>query len=135
MTRILENSTAGVVMGRLIVAIAVLSAAPALAEPRLMSGEEIRELLPTIVAYGEDTEQVFYEGGTTNYVDNGRPSVGYWRTSDTQYCSKWPPFGGWVCYDVRLDEDAGELIWIGDSGTPLVNTYERQETAEAIPAE
>ena len=99
----------------------------AFAEPQKLSGLEIQELLPTITAYGESTTQTFYEGGTTDFIDGGRPSVGYWRTSETQYCSKWPPFGGWTCYDVLLDKDTAEVIWIGDSGNPLVNRFEKTE--------
>ncbi len=94
------------------------------AESVKLTGDEIKALLPTITAYGEDTKQVFYKGGTTDYISGGRPSVGYWRSSETQYCSKWPPFGGWTCYDVFVDEAADELTWIGDSGTPTVNRIE-----------
>ncbi len=99
----------------------------AFADPQKLSGLEIQELLPTITAYGESTTQTFYEGGTTDFIDGGRPSVGYWRTSETQYCSKWPPFGGWTCYDLLLDKDTAEVIWIGDSGNPLVNRFEKTE--------
>ncbi len=110
-------------------AILCTAAFPALASAaeKMLSGEEIQAFLPTITAFGESTKQTFYEGGTTDYIDGGRPSVGYWRTSDTQYCSKWPPFGGWVCYDVIVDKEADELIWIGDSGKPLVNRFEINE--------
>ncbi len=96
----------------------------ALAEPVKLSGAEISELLPAITAYGDDTKQVFYQGGTTDYIASGRPSVGYWRVSETQYCSKWPPFGGWACYDVLHDTATDELHWIGDSGTPTINRIE-----------
>lgn len=106
---------------------AILMPSFALAEGRKLSGAEIQELLPQITAYGEGTKQTFYEGGTTDYIDGGRPSVGYWRTSETQYCSKWPPFGGWVCYDVVLNDEAEELRWIGDSGNPLINRIEKNE--------
>lgn len=105
--------------------IAALFPATAFADAQKLTGPEIQVLLPTITAYGESTKQVFYEGGTTDYIDGGRPSVGYWRTSETQYCSKWPPFGGWTCYDVMLDEGANEVRWIGDSGKPIVNRIER----------
>ncbi len=107
--------------------LAVLLPTVAFAEAQKLTGPEIQRLLPTVTAYGENTKQTFYEGGTTDYIDGGRPSVGYWRTSETQYCSKWPPFGGWTCYDVMLDEEAGELIWIGDSGTPLINRIDEIE--------
>jgi len=104
-------------------------AAPTLAqaEPVKLTGDEIKALLPTITAYGEDTKQVFYKSGTTDYISSGRPSVGYWRTSETQYCSKWPPFGGWTCYDVLLDEEDSKLSWIGDSGRPTINRIEARE--------
>jgi hypothetical protein len=102
----------------------------ATAEAVKLSGAEIKDLLPTVTAYGEDTKQVFYKGGTTDYISGGRPSVGYWRVSETQYCSKWPPFGGWACYDVLLDADENELQWIGESGTPTLNRIEPR-SAEA----
>jgi len=105
----------------------VLISTDAFAESRKLSGLEIQELLPTVTAYGENTKQTFYPGGTTDYIDGGRSSIGYWRTSETQYCSKWPPFGGWTCYDVMLDDEARELSWIGDSGNPLTNRIEKNE--------
>lgn len=114
-------------MIRFISAALFLAPSIALAEPVKLSGDEIKALLPTITAYGEDTKQVFYKGGTTDYISGGRPSVGYWRTSDTQYCSKWPPFGGWACYDVVLDETTNALQWIGDSGKPTLNRIETRE--------
>jgi len=114
-------------MLRMIVLLTAFTPTASFAEAEKLSGPEIQELLPTIIAYGESTKQTFYEGGTTDYIDGGRPSVGYWRTSETQYCSKWPPFGGWTCYDVTLDEKANELVWIGDSGTPLVNRIEKND--------
>lgn len=100
------------------------------AESVKLTGEEIKALLPTITAYGDDTKQVFHKGGTTDYISGGRPSVGYWRSSETQYCSKWPPFGGWTCYDVFVDEAANELSWIGDSGTPTLNRIEKRSDEE-----
>jgi len=114
------------------ISLMIAFAAPTLAhaEPVKLTGEEIKALLPTITAYGKDTKQVFYKGGTTDYISNGRPSVGYWRASETQYCSKWPPFGGWTCYDVILDEGANELSWIGDSGTPTIDRIEKRETGK-----
>lgn len=114
---------------RMLLAAALLIPTAAKAEPRQLSGVEIKNLLPTITAYGEDTKQTFYQGGTTDYISGGRPSVGYWRSSETQYCSKWPPFGGWTCYDILLDEEASELFWVGDSGTPTINRIEKRETA------
>ncbi len=96
----------------------------ALAEPVKLTGEQIKSLLPTITAYGDNTKQIFYESGTTDYISNGRPSVGYWHSSETQYCSKWPPFGGWTCYDVLLDQEKKQLHWIGDSGKPIIDRIE-----------
>lgn len=113
---------------RFFFAVALLVPSIANAEPRPLTGDEIKALLPTITAYGEDTTQTFYEGGTTDYISGGRPSVGSWNTNETQYCSKWPPFGGWTCYDVLLDQDENEISWVGDSGVPTVNRIEPRDS-------
>jgi len=108
---------------RLILTTSLLAASAHAAE-RTLTGEEIMTLLPTITAYGKGTIQTFDTSGSTDYRDKGGDSVGYWQARSDQYCSNWPPSSTWTCYDVLLDEDAAQIIWIGDSGKPTVNTFE-----------
>ena len=95
------------------------------AQERLLSGTEINALLPRIVAIGvdEDTSQTFSPGGATEYIADGKPSTGRWWVTARQYCSSWPPGSGRACYDVLLDESTvpSRLIWVGASGTSIVN--------------
>lgn len=105
----------------------------AAAEPRVLTGTELNELLPRIVAsgVGEDTTQTFSASGQTEYITAGRPSLGRWWVTATQYCSSWPPGSGQACYQVTLDEaaDPPRLSWIGQSGTPIENTITYKETS------
>ena len=59
--------------------------------------------------------QEFHTNGSTVYIENG-PSFGSWRTSDSQYCSVWPPASSWVCYQVFISLDQRRIRFIGDSG-------------------
>lgn len=107
----------------------VAAAHSAQAENRRLSGAEIAALLPTVVAVSEDTRQVFSASGGTTYTNQGRDSYGSWWVADDQYCSRWPPAGGFACYDVHLDDapaDGGAPIlrWVGDSGRPTINRLE-----------
>lgn len=83
-----------------------------------LNGEQIKTaLIDQRVRYPDEggAIQKFHTDGSTVYIDNG-PSFGSWRTSDTQYCSVWPPASSWVCYDVRLSEDQLSVRFIGESG-------------------
>lgn len=93
-----------------------------------LSGVEIEALLPTIIARGEATRQVFSDTGSTTHSNRGRDSFGRWRVQDDQYCSQWPPSGNWTCYDVILVEGAPEtIIWIDALGGQTRNEFERRE--------
>ena len=101
------------------------------AEERQLSGKEISDLLPTILATGvdEDTRQTFSVSGIPYSSSGSRPSTGKWWVTATQYCSSWPPSDGQACYDVLLDEATtpNTLIWIGDSGRRILNTLAPKE--------
>lgn len=110
----------------LIAVCTVLLASPAKPADRPLTNAEIADLLPRVVAIGQDTRQTFSAAGATTYSQGGRDSYGSWWAEGDQYCSRWPPADGFACYDVRLDEapaDGGDpiLTWIGDSGVPSIN--------------
>ena len=92
------------------------------AHSKLLTSEEIAALLPTIVAIGEKTRQIFSAAGPTTYTDRGRDTFGNWRVQSDEYCSQWPPAGGWSCYAVDYDEAAKTLIWIDGGGQRTINT-------------
>lgn len=92
------------------------------AEPRAMSGSEIADLLPTIVANGDDTRQTFSASGATTYVDKGRETYGTWRVEADTYCSQWPPVREWACFAVIYDAMESRLVWIAHNGEKLENT-------------
>ncbi len=119
-------------MRKLLTALCILgSTAPVTAQERVLSGPEINKLLPQIVARGvdQDTVQTFSAAGSTEYIAGGRPSVGTWWVTATQYCSSWPPASGAACYDLLLDDSATpvRLTWVGQSGTPIHNTISEKE--------
>ncbi len=89
----------------------------ALAEERPLTGNEIGAALTGRAVVGEGTTQKFYESGRTLYND-GHDSWGYWEVRGDQYCSNWPPQGGWACYDMAADPERGEdwLVFIGENG-------------------
>jgi hypothetical protein len=60
------------------------------------------------IAYPNAT-QTFYASGRTLY-DAGRPSWGYWRIADDQYCSQWPPSDLWACYEMARDSETIRFI-------------------------
>ena len=83
-----------------------------------LTGEQIKAALESQrVHYPQEggAVQEFHTNGTTVYIENG-PSFGSWRTSDTQYCSVWPPASSWVCYDVLISEDRSSIRFIDGSG-------------------
>jgi len=57
-------------------------------------------------------------GQTTYYAGSSAPSDGFWRIQDNAYCSKWPPFGGWACYEMTGDLSASPqtVTFIGSGG-------------------
>ena len=65
--------------------------ASANAEERILSGEEIRTLLPTVTVRGEASEQQFSASGETALTDHGKKSTGRWTVEGDRYCSTWPP--------------------------------------------
>lgn len=107
---------------------AALTTVPTQAAEIKLTGAQINDLLPRIVALGDDTQQSFSKSGRTEYISGGQPSVGKWWVTATQYCSSWPPASGHACYNVfRDDQDDSRLIWIGASGTRILNTMEPKE--------
>ena len=98
------------------------------AEDRELSGQEITELLPKIIAYGvgTDTVQTFETSGLTEYSGSGRPTIGTWWATDSQYCSTWPPATTEACYTVLLDEAVlpPRITWISDKGARIYNDIE-----------
>jgi len=59
--------------------------------------------------------QYFSDSGQTPYWDGTRHTLGRWRAAGDRYCSVWPPSPSEACYDIYLT-DAGEIVWVGDSG-------------------
>ena len=110
-------------------AVAMLSLlmSSAAAELKVLTGEEIEELLPQIVAVGDQTRQTFSAAGGTTYTDRGRDSFGTWRVQDAQYCSLWPPSADWSCFQVIYDAEAAILIWVGETGHRLQNRVELKD--------
>jgi hypothetical protein len=111
-------------MKTLVATVLVLGAmlSPAWAVPKNLTGEEIAELLPKIIASGEQTRQTFSAAGATTYTDRGRDTYGSWRVQGDKYCSQWPPADGWACYGVEYDADAATLVWIDGGGDRTVNS-------------
>lgn len=92
----------------------------------MLTGAEIKSLLPEIIATGDGTKQTFSQNGSTTYTDRGNLSQGKWWVSGEQYCSSWPPTNFSACYDVSI-EDTGNgetlLIWIDQSGGQTINRF------------
>jgi len=101
--------------------------APAMAAEKELSGEEITNLLPVIIATGKNSRQTFKKSGATTYWDNGRETAGRWRVQNNLYCSQWPPSDAWACYRVMTDSSQKSLVWVGMSGTRTVNNFEHKE--------
>ena len=106
---------------------------PAMAAEKELSGEEITDLLPTIIATGKNSRQTFTKIGATTYWDNGRKilgareTFGRWRVQNNLYCSQWPPSDAWACYRVVTDSSKKSLVWIGMSGNRTMNQFEHKE--------
>jgi len=103
-----------------------LTAGPSSAEEKPLTGEEIRALLPDILAVSETTRQTFAKNGDTVFEDGRRVTNGRWRIQDNFYCSTWPPGGGWRCYGVLFDKrDNGPdvIVWVDvENGERTINT-------------
>jgi len=107
------------------IACMVAVSSPVLAETwQPVQGEAIEALLTgRDVSYEGETKrsQSFHDNGTTTYVD-GRPSLGNWKASQTQYCSQWPPSSSWDCYDLFVDETGERIRFIGGAGDVWIAT-------------
>ncbi len=91
-------------------------------------GDEISALLSGqhVVYEGESViSQTFHEGGSTTYVD-GRPSLGRWRASETQYCSSWPPSDYWECYDLFKDSTGKRIRFTSSVGQEWIARFDNQ---------
>jgi len=85
----------------------------AAADQHKLSGVEIQKLFAGNSVHGEwresEYKSYFDPGGSTVYHALGRdPANGYWRTTATQYCSKWNDHES--CYDLYQDGD--KIIWV-----------------------
>lgn len=70
------------------------------------------------IVYDTGPRQRFYASGRTFY-DDARPSWGYWRVENGQYCSQWPPSAAWACYDFYGDE-TGAVRFVGSAGDAYI---------------
>ena len=104
---------------RLALALLGLLALPAVADP--LTGAEIEALLPTIIANGtaKDTRQKFWDGGHTEYEEQGHYSFGRWWVESDKYCSKWPPSEAVSCYGVLREGD--RLVWVPRQGERITD--------------
>ncbi len=82
-------------------------------EWRVLSGEQIATQLTGRTVIYVNATQRFYASGRTLY-NAGHDSWGRWEVRGNQYCSQWPPAGGWACYDVAVQP--GKLQFQGESG-------------------
>ena len=109
----------GVMMRVLLIFLFVGFMGFAVAEERLLTGDEVREWLSDTSVTADGWSQTFSANGDTFHIQSGRPpSPGRWRVQGSQYCSLWPPSGDWACYDVYGDEtsDGRIIIWESSSG-------------------
>ena len=105
-----------------IAALAVLATSPALAQWRALSGPKIAGALSERKLVHEGAWQQFEVSDRTHY-NAGSDSWGKWRAEGHQYCSQWPPAGGWACYAIARDDDTGALRFEGESGDLTVGHY------------
>lgn len=112
-------------MRRLIVAIGLCLATPALAEDwQVLGGADIAEALnERELTYENGAVQVFRESGATTYSVGSGLSEGRWRVEGDEYCSNWPPAATWSCYALERDVDTGRLRFAGASGDMSVGSY------------
>ena len=98
-------------------ALLVLFCVPAMAsDTRVLTGDEIVALLPTITATTDTTRQTFAADGGTVFANASRTSKGRWRVHGDHYCSTWLPSNTWRCYAVEVEKagnrDPDRIIWI-----------------------
>ncbi len=121
-------------MKSLLMIMVLLLSFPLNAAERELNGDGITELLPNIIASGNNTRQSSTKTGATKYVDNGRNTFGRWRVQNNLYCSQWPPSEVWVCYRVVIDDDTGKppnkIVWIGNSGNRTINKIEHKGSSQ-----
>ncbi len=112
-------------MRRLVVALALGLASPALAEQwQALTGAEIAEALTgRELEYENGARQSFRDGGTTTYGDGTATSDGRWRVEGDSYCSNWPPTDSWSCYELQRDSESGRLRFFGASENMAVGRY------------
>ena len=105
----------------MIAAVVLLKAPVASADQRL-SGPDIRSMLTDAWVSYDGARQHFLADGTTRYYAPDE-SLGFWSVEGDQYCSRWPPSGGWTCYDMFRTAE-GTLIWIDSEGGRSRGTLE-----------
>lgn len=105
-----------------IIAALALSGAPAAWAEERLDGADIRAMLTEAWVAYDGARQHFLADGTTRYF-SPEESLGFWSVEGDQYCSRWPPSGGWTCYDMRRASD-GTLIWIDREGGRSRGTLE-----------
>ena len=115
--------------------LSLLAAFPAWPEERMLEGDEIRALLPTIMARGNGSEQLFSATGETTFSDQGRDSVGRWTVEGDRYCSFWPPNQSKACYAIGFEEappdgGAATIIWIDAAGERTINVIADKEAPQ-----
>lgn len=90
------------------------------AELRMLNADQIQMLLSDRFVEGEqnDTSWVSWfstTGDTTFSQNRNRPTSGFWKTINNQYCSQWPPAESWDCYDVRSNGKDVEFVGADDN--------------------
>jgi hypothetical protein len=116
----------------LMLLVSALASTAAHGTERILTGAQIKELLPRIIVRGEATTQLFSAAGETVFTDHGKESIGRWSVEGDQYCSTWPPNGAKACHGVSIDEgppDGGPaaIIWINAAGERAVNIIEDKD--------
>ena|SRR6185369_12901125 len=90
-----------------------LLASAAQADPRKLSGPEIKQLFTDKTAHGMWGTSEFWsyfgaDGWTIYKSTSGPHQDGRWGANASQYCSKWAT-GGESCYNIYRDGSA--IIW------------------------
>lgn len=97
-----------------------VSACADTAEWKSMNGTQITAALTGHKVQYDTAWQDFRATGRTLY-NAGRDSWGYWRVTNDQYCSMWPPQDLWACYD--MTRQGNRLRFIGQGGDITEGTY------------
>jgi hypothetical protein len=92
--------------------ILAMASSAATADPRKLSGPEIKQLFSGKTAHGmwgsSEYWSYFSPDGWTTYKSKGPHQDGRWGANASQYCSKWPTSGE-SCYNIYQDGTA--IIW------------------------